>query len=69
MEREVTARLRAAQDEAYAESLAADQEKERRRVAKRAAQAQREHDDLQRKQNEEMRKQEVRKKWQCAFWL
>lgn len=36
MDREVTARLRAQQDEAYAESLAADQEKERRRQAERA---------------------------------
>ncbi|XP_072944574.1 FAS-associated factor 2 [Epargyreus clarus] len=59
VEREVTARLRAAQDEAYAESLAADQEKERRRAADRAARAQREHEDLQRREQEERRKEEV----------
>ncbi|CAB3234069.1 unnamed protein product [Arctia plantaginis] len=59
MEREVTARLRAAQDEAYAESLAADQEKERRRAADRAAKEAREHEDLQRKQQEERHKLEL----------
>lgn len=59
MEREVNARLRAAQDEAYAESLAADQEKERRKAADRAAKEAREHEDLQRKQQEERHKQEV----------
>nr|CAB3509553.1 unnamed protein product [Spodoptera littoralis] len=56
VEREVTARLRAAQDEAYAESLAADQEKERRRAADRAARELREHQDLQRRQQEERHK-------------
>ncbi|KAH9639309.1 hypothetical protein HF086_012919 [Spodoptera exigua] len=56
VEREVTARLRAAQDEAYAESLAADQEKERRRAADRAARELREHEDLQRRQQEERHK-------------
>ncbi|XP_068617726.1 FAS-associated factor 2 [Battus philenor] len=59
VEREVTARLRAAQDEAYAESLAADQEKERRKAAAREAIAQREHEDLQRRQDEERHKQEL----------
>ncbi|XP_022122261.1 FAS-associated factor 2 [Pieris rapae] len=59
VEREVTARLRASQDEAYAESLAADQEKERRRAAEREARAQREQDDLNKRQQEERRKQEV----------
>ncbi|KPJ13842.1 FAS-associated factor 2-B [Papilio machaon] len=59
VEREVTARLRAAQDEAYAESLAADQEKERRKAAAREAVAQREHEDLQRRQQEERHKQQL----------
>ncbi|CAH2043652.1 unnamed protein product, partial [Iphiclides podalirius] len=59
VEREVTARLRAAQDEAYAESLAADQEKERRKAAAREAIAQRENEDLQRRQQEERHKQEL----------
>ncbi|XP_026756239.1 FAS-associated factor 2 [Galleria mellonella] len=59
VEREVTAQLRAAQDEAYAESLAADQEKERRRAADRAARQERENEDLRRRQMEERRKQEV----------
>ncbi|CAG4956083.1 unnamed protein product [Parnassius apollo] len=59
VEREVTARLRAAQDEAYAESLAADQEKERRRAAAREAVAQQEYEDLQRRQQEERHKQEL----------
>lgn len=59
VEREVTVRLRAAQDEAYAESLAADQEKERRRAADRAAREAREHEDLQRRQEEEMHKQQL----------
>lgn len=59
VEREVTARLRAAQDEAYAESLAADQEKERRRAADRAAQELRDHEDAQRRQQEERHKQDV----------
>ncbi|GBP26926.1 FAS-associated factor 2 [Eumeta japonica] len=59
VEREVTAQLRAAQDEAYAESLAADQEKERRRAADRAARIQQEHDDAMRKRSEERRCQEV----------
>lgn len=59
VEREVTARLRAAQDEAYAESLAADQEKERQRAALRAAKEAREHEDLQRRQQEERHKEEV----------
>lgn len=60
VEREVTARLRAAQDEAYAESLAADQEKERRRAAARAARAQRDRDQARRQQLEEQRRQDVR---------
>ena len=59
MEREVNARLRASQDEAYAESLAADQEKERRRAAERAARELREHEDLQRRQQEEKHKMDV----------
>lgn len=59
VEREVTARLRAAQDEAYAESLAADQEKERRRAADRAARELRDHEDLQRRQQEERHRQEI----------
>ncbi|KAG6443344.1 FAS-associated factor 2 [Manduca sexta] len=59
VEREVTARLRAAQDEAYAESLAADQEKERRRAADRAAREMREHEDLQRRQLEEKHRQDL----------
>ncbi|CAH0589051.1 unnamed protein product [Chrysodeixis includens] len=58
VEREVTARLRAAQDEAYAESLAADQEKERRRAADRAARELRDHEDAQRRQQEERHKQD-----------
>lgn len=60
VEREVTARLRAAQDEAYAESLAADQEKERRRAAARAARAQRDRDHARQQQLEEQRRQDVR---------
>ncbi|XP_013199412.1 FAS-associated factor 2 [Amyelois transitella] len=59
VEREVTARLRAAQDEAYAESLAADQEKERRRAADRAAREERENEDLRRRQQQERQKQEL----------
>jgi FAS-associated factor 2 len=59
VEREVTARLRAAQDEAYAESLAADQEKERRRAADRAAREQQINEDLRKKEEEEKHKQEV----------
>ncbi|VVC92134.1 unnamed protein product [Leptidea sinapis] len=59
VEREVTARLRAAQDEAYAESLAADQEKERRREEERAARAQREHDDLQRRKDAQRLQREL----------
>ncbi|XP_053610256.1 FAS-associated factor 2 [Plodia interpunctella] len=59
VEREVTARLRAAQDEAYAESLAADQEKERRRAADRAAKEERENEDLRRRQQIERQKQEL----------
>ncbi|XP_049871981.1 FAS-associated factor 2-like [Pectinophora gossypiella] len=59
VEREVTARLRAAQDEAYAESLAADQEKERRRAADRIARLQRENEDIERRQMEELKKQEL----------
>lgn len=60
MEREVTARLRASQDVAYAESLAADQEKERRRAADRAARQQRENEVLLKQQQEVRRKQDVR---------
>lgn len=55
MEREVTAQLRAAQDEAYAESLAADQEKERRKAAVRAAELQREQDVEAERKREEQR--------------
>lgn len=60
MEREVTARLRASQDEAYAESLAADQEKERRRAADRAARQQYEKELQLKQQLEERRKLDVR---------
>ncbi|KAG7312241.1 hypothetical protein JYU34_001713 [Plutella xylostella] len=59
VEREVNQRLRQQQDEAYAESLAADQEKERQRAAARDAQAQRERTESQRRQEEEDRKQEL----------
>ncbi|XP_047535630.1 FAS-associated factor 2 [Vanessa atalanta] len=59
VEREVTARLRAAQDEAYAESLAADQEKERRRAADRAARDQLQRDTLHRQLQEEQRRLQV----------
>ncbi|XP_063365554.1 FAS-associated factor 2 isoform X2 [Cydia amplana] len=59
VEREVTQRLRASQDEAYAESLAADQEKERRREAERSALAQREAEENRLREQEENRKQEV----------
>ncbi|XP_026321620.1 FAS-associated factor 2 [Hyposmocoma kahamanoa] len=59
VEREVTARLRASQDEAYAESLAADQEKERRRAADRAARQQQEKELLLKQQQEERRKLDV----------
>ncbi|KAI8439420.1 hypothetical protein MSG28_013215 [Choristoneura fumiferana] len=59
VEREVTARLRASQDEAYAESLAQDQEKERRRAADRAARLQREHEDSRRREQEQHRQQQV----------
>ncbi|XP_059052613.1 FAS-associated factor 2 [Achroia grisella] len=59
VEREVTAQLRAAQDEAYAESLAADQEKERRRAADRAARVERENEDLRRRLWEERRREEM----------
>ncbi|KAI5642153.1 UBA-like domain-containing protein [Phthorimaea operculella] len=62
VEREVTQRLRQSQDEAYAESLAADQEKERRRNAERAAQQQRENEELMRKQMEEKRKLEEKER-------
>ncbi|KAL0821755.1 hypothetical protein ABMA28_005177 [Loxostege sticticalis] len=59
VEREVTARLRASQDEAYAESLAADQEKERRKAAERAAREQQQNEDLRRRELEEQHKQNV----------
>ncbi|XP_045451497.1 FAS-associated factor 2 [Melitaea cinxia] len=59
VEREVTARLRAAQDEAYAESLAADQEKERRRAAALAARLQLEREAKTQQQLEELRRLEV----------
>lgn len=59
MEREVTARLRAAQDEAYAESLAADQEKERRRAAELAARLQLEREAETQQQQQELRRLEV----------
>ncbi|CAH0400886.1 unnamed protein product [Chilo suppressalis] len=59
VEREVTARLRASQDEAYAESLAADQEKERRRAAERAAIQQQHNEEVRRKELEEKHKVEV----------
>lgn len=65
----MTARLRAAQDEAYAESLAADQEKERRRAADRAARELREHQDLQRRQQEERHKLDVRTITQYTAFL
>ncbi|KOB75757.1 UBX domain-containing protein [Operophtera brumata] len=59
VEREVNQRLRLSQDEAYAESLAADQEKERRRAAERCLQQQRDDAVQQLKQQEERRKQDV----------
>ncbi|CAG9564728.1 unnamed protein product [Danaus chrysippus] len=59
VEREVTARLRAAQDEAYAESLAADQEKERKREREREARDQLERDTLHRQMMEEQHRQQV----------
>ncbi|XP_028166777.1 FAS-associated factor 2 [Ostrinia nubilalis] len=59
VEREVTARLRQAQDEAYAESLAADQEKERRKAADRAARQQQENEDLRRRELEEKHKRDL----------
>lgn len=59
VEREVTARLRAAQDEAYAESLAADQEKERRRAADRAAREAHQNQELLNRQNQERQKQQL----------
>ncbi|KAL4709004.1 hypothetical protein ACJJTC_005865 [Scirpophaga incertulas] len=58
VEREVTARLRAAQDEAYAESLAADQAKERRREADRAAREHQINEDLRKRELEERHKEE-----------
>ncbi|XP_034834859.1 FAS-associated factor 2 [Maniola hyperantus] len=59
VEREVTARLRAAQDEAYEESLKADQEKERRRAADREARDQVQRDHLHRQMLEEQHRQQV----------
>lgn len=59
VEREVTARLRAAQDEAYAESLAADQEKERRKAAARELEQLQQQQYLEELEQEERRKQEV----------
>lgn len=59
VEREVNQRIRASQDEAYAESLAADQEKERRRAAERSLQQQRDDDVRQLKQQEEQHKLDV----------
>ncbi|CAG9788714.1 unnamed protein product [Diatraea saccharalis] len=61
VEREVTARLRASQDEAYAESLAADQEKERRRAAERAALEQQHNEEVRRKELEQKHKQDLEK--------
>lgn len=55
----MTARLRAAQDEAYAESLAADQEKERKKEREREARDQLERDTLHRQMMEEQHRQQV----------
>lgn len=55
----MTVRLRAAQDEAYAESLAADQEKERRKEAVRAERQQQQHREQLLKEEEEQRKVKV----------
>ncbi|XP_041982396.1 FAS-associated factor 2 [Aricia agestis] len=59
VEREVTARLRASQDEAYLESLAADQEKERQRAAAREYENQLRRDSMERRLQLERHEQEV----------